>query len=124
MDLISLFISQASQPATLPADPAGALNFVKGAYTSKEWTLLVGAVLMIVVRIATLIKPLASRLPAESAKWIAMGLGVASSLGTNLLAGAGWVYAIVNGVTAGFLAIGTWETMKQLPGMKKKEEEE
>lgn len=96
--------------------PDEAVSFVREAYASKSWTLAVGGVLMLSVRVLGAIKPVAARLPAGSQRWLALGLAAASSAGTALVAGASWALAAVNGVTAGLLAIGTWEALgKALP---------
>lgn len=107
-------------PASLPVDPSAVVAFIQEAYHAKSWTLVVAAVLMVIVRVAMAAKPLAARLPPSAAKWLAVGLAFAGSLGTNLLAGGGWVLALVNGATAGLAAVGTWEVVGQhLPGLKK-----
>jgi hypothetical protein len=99
------------EPSSLPSDPLGSLAFIKGAYESKAWTLLVAAVLMVAVRLVTMFKVVYTKLPPEGAKWLALTLSVASSLGTNLLTGSGWTLAIINGMTAGLMAVGAWEAI-------------
>lgn len=99
----------ALNPASVPTDLTGILGFFKLTHDSKEWGLLIGGVLTLVVRLLTLLKPLADKLPPEQTKWLAMGLAMVTSVSTGLLAGIPWFKVLVDGATVGAAALGGWE---------------
>ncbi len=99
----------ALQPASLPADPSGILAFFKQTHDSKEWGLLIGGIITLLVRLLTLLKPLADKLPPEKTKWLAMGLAMLGSIATGLLAGIPWYKVLVDGAQMGAAALGGWE---------------
>ncbi len=95
--------------ASLPSDPSGILAFFKQTHDSKEWGLLIGGGITLLVRLLTLLKPLADKLPPEQTKWLAMGLAMSSSIATGLMSGIPWFKVLVDGATVGAAALGGWE---------------
>ena len=99
----------ALDPVTVPSDPAGIIAFFKETHDTKAWSLLIGGVITLLVRLLTLLKPLAEKLPPEQTKWLAMGLAMLGSIATGLLANVAWYKVIADGVQTGAAALGGWE---------------
>lgn len=102
-------LAQASAPVVVPDDVAGLIKFFQDTHQSKAYALLVGGAITVLVRLLTLLKPLAEKLPPEKTKWLAMGLALLGSAATGLLAGVAWYRVILDGVSAGMAALGGWE---------------
>ncbi len=102
-------LAQASAPVVVPEDFAGMIAFFKSTHDSKAYALLFGGALTVLVRLLTLAKPLAAKLPPAATKWLAMGLAMLGSISTGLLSGVVWYTVIVDGVTVGVAALGGWE---------------
>ncbi len=96
-------------PASLPTDPAGILGFFKQMHETKEWSLLIGGVITLLVRLLTLLKPLAEKLPPEATKWLAMALAMLGSIATGLMAKIPWYKVLLDGIQVGTAAMGGWE---------------
>lgn len=103
------FAEAATLPALLPEDPASLVVWVRTHFDTGEYALAVGAIITVIVRLATATKKMQERLPPDVRKWLAMGIAMLTAIGSALLVGAGWMTAIVNGVLAGFTAVGGWE---------------
>lgn len=99
----------AIDPVIVPDDPSGIVAFFKEMHDSKSWSLLIGGVITLLVRLLTLLKPLAEKLPPEHTKWLAMGLAMLGSIATGLLASVPWYKVIADGVQTGAAALGGWE---------------
>lgn len=99
----------ALDPVTVPDDPAGIIAFFKDTHAGKSWSLLIGGVITLLVRLLTLLKPLAAKLPPEQTKWLAMALAMLGSIATGLLAGVAWYKVIADGIQTGAAALGGWE---------------
>lgn len=102
-------VAFAQSPASLPSDAAGIVAFFKQTHDSKEWGLFIGGVITLLVRLLTLLKPLAEKLPPEHTKWLAMGLAMLGSIATGLLASVPWYKVLVDGAQTGAAALGGWE---------------
>jgi hypothetical protein len=107
MPLVAL--AQASAPASLPADLPGIVAFFEQTHASKEYALMIGGIITVLVRLLTLLKPLAAKLPPEQTKWLAMGLAMLGSAATGLLAHVPWYNVVIDGLTSGAAALGGWE---------------
>lgn len=99
----------ASSPATVPDDLAGIIAFFKATHASKAHALMIGGALTVLVRLLTLAKPLADKLPPSATKWVAMSLAMLGSISTGLLAGVPWYTVIIDGAQVGVAAMGGWE---------------
>lgn len=99
----------ALDPVTVPGDAAGVIALLKATHDSKEWGLLIGIVITVLVRVLTLLKPLAAKLPPEQTKWLAMGLAMLGSIATGLLAHVPWYKVLIDGLQSGTAALGGWE---------------
>lgn len=107
----------ALQPASLPEDPSAILAWFKETHSGHSWGLLIGGVITLLVRLLTLLKPLADKLPPEQTKWLAMGLAMLGSISTGLMAGVAWYKVLADGVQIGAAALGGWEfVLKPLLG--------
>jgi hypothetical protein len=102
-------LAQSSAPVVVPDDLAGIIAFFKSTHDSKAYALLFGGLLTVLVRLLTLAKPLAAKLPPEATKYLAMGLAMLGSIATGLLSGVVWYTVIIDGVTVGVAALGGWE---------------
>lgn len=101
--------AQASSIPVFPSDATGVIAWFQATHAAGNWSLLIGGVITLFVRMLTLLKPLADKLPAESAKYIAMALAVLGSVATGLLAGTAWYKVLLDGIEVGMTAIGGWE---------------
>lgn len=99
----------AQEAASLPVDPASLLGWFAETHKAGHWSLLIGGALTLVLRFAPVLKPLLDKLPAESTKWVAMGVAMLGSIATGLMAGVAWYKVLVDGATVGVAAIGGWE---------------
>jgi hypothetical protein len=95
--------------ASLPNDPAGILAFFKQTHDAGEWSLVIGGVITLLVRLLTLLKPLAEKLPPEATKWLAMALAMLGSAATGFMAHVPWYKVLADGVQVGAAALGGWE---------------
>jgi|APSaa5957512622_1039677.scaffolds.fasta_scaffold23974_3 hypothetical protein len=83
------------------------------AIKSKNWPLVVGLSLMLLVFVANKLG-LKNLVGPKAVPWVALGIAVAGTIGTGLMAGLGWVECILQGVLTGAAAIGGWELLKGL----------
>lgn len=96
-------------PATLPNDVGGIVAWFKQTHEAGEWSLVIGGAVTLLVRLLTLLKPLADKLPPEATKWLAMGLAMLGSIATGLMAKIAWYKVILDGLQVGAAALGGWE---------------
>lgn len=103
-------IAFAQQAASLPTDVPGIIAWFKDTHAAGHWSLLIGGALTLFLRFAPLVKPWLDKLPAESTKWVAMGLAMLGSISTGFMAGnVPWYTVLFNGLHVGVAAIGGWE---------------
>ncbi len=101
--------AQASQPSSLPSDAAGIVAFFRDTHANGSWSLAIGGAITLLVRLLTLLRPLADKLPAEAVEWVAMALAMLGSIATGLMSGIVWYKVLADGVQVGVAAIGGWE---------------
>jgi len=75
-----------------------------------QWSLFAGALIMLVLWVANK-AGLKDRFGAAAIPWIAVGLGVLSSVGVALGSGMDWVQALIGGLIAGLSSVGLWEAV-------------
>jgi hypothetical protein len=102
-------IAFAQEAASLPSDLPGVIGWFAQTHAAGEWSLLIGGALTLLVRLLTLLRPLADKLPPEATKWLAMGLAMLGSAATGLLSHVPWYKVVADGVLVGVAAIGGWE---------------
>lgn len=101
-------------------DPGGFLQTIIQAVHDKNWSYVVGAVLMFLVWIVR--KYFWASLPTAYVPWLAAGLGVIVDVSLSLIANVIWWKAILSGLTSGAAAIALWELVfKHLLGTKDEE---
>jgi len=126
-------VEEGAEEATVegaePVDPAEEIAEIEEAVEdafalieaikSKNWPLAVGLILMLLVFVANKLG-LKKLVGPKALPWVAMGLAVAGTIGTGLIAGLGWADSIMQGILAGVVAIGGWELLlKHFLGDKK-----
>jgi len=88
------------------------------AIESKQWPLAIGFILMLVVFAMNKVG-LKDKVGAKAVPWVALGLAVASTVGVALSSGVAVSTAVIQGLTAGLAAIGSWEGLfKHILGAK------
>tara|TARA_Y100000034_G_scaffold133455_1_gene198955 strand:- start:995 stop:1474 length:480 start_codon:yes stop_codon:yes gene_type:complete len=88
------------------------------AIESKNWPLAIGFILMLVVFGANKFG-LKDKVGSKAVPWVALGLAVASTVGVALSSGVAVSTAVIQGLTAGLAAIGSWEGLfKHILGTK------
>lgn len=98
-------------------DPIEQTNLLVKAVRSKEWGVVVGIVLMLVV---WGVGWFWSALPNSWIPTLAIVLGVTGTVGVELSFGGVWWRAILSGLTTGITSTGCWEAFgKQLLGSRK-----
>lgn len=103
--------------AQVPEDLSGLVAFFKQTHDDKAYGLLIGGVITVLVRLLTLLKPLAEKLPPEKTKYLAMALAMLGAVATGLTTGVPWYKVIVDGLSTGAAALGGWEfVLKPLLG--------
>jgi hypothetical protein len=95
--------------ASLPSDPSALLTWFAETHAAGHWSLLIGGALTLFLRFAPLVKPLLDKLPAETTKWVAMGVAMVGSIATGLMAGVPLYKVMITGAQVGAAAIGGWE---------------
>lgn len=104
----------AQQAAALPAaadsvaiDPTQAASGLMDAISSKQWGLVIGFGIMVLVWIVrTFVLP---KLNTKWLPWIATVVGGALAFATAMVADpAAWLPAVLSGIQAGLAAAGTW----------------
>jgi len=121
--VMSMVEKAALPPATeetkeaLPPAPEGVLaggnvtehtGALVDAAHSKEWGVLAGLVLMLVVYFVGLFW---SSIPGHVLPWLSIVLGILGTVGIDMAHGLVWWKAILSGLTTGVSATGFWETL-------------
>lgn len=99
------------EDAAVPEDLEEAVDltsFLVDAFQSKEWTLFLGALLMLLVFVLRYFK-LLDKLPEAAIGWVAAGVGIVAAVGVSLASGAPVGSALIGGFTTGAAASGLWE---------------
>lgn len=110
-------VALAQEAASLPSDVSGIVAFFQKTHDEKAWSLFIGGMITLLVRLLTLLKPLAEKLPPEATKWLAAGLAMLGSVSTGLMAGVAWYKVLVDGFLVLGAALGGWEfVLKPLLG--------
>lgn len=92
-------------------DPAELINAIADASQAKNWALMAGLIITLVVAAARWVK-LLEWLPKSAMKWVAGALAALTSVGTHLVAGnADIMSMIVTAVSTGVAAVGGWEML-------------
>jgi hypothetical protein len=109
-------------PETVPETLDEAIEDVSlliQALDSKSWPVVVGFALMVVVFILNKLG-LKDKVGSKAVPWVTMGIAIAATVGVALASGSEVLDAVIQGVTAGLAAIGSWEVIfKKLLGSKK-----
>jgi hypothetical protein len=106
-------------------DPVGFWQTISNAIHDKNWSYVVGGILMFLVwGVRKLWSLITKQATSETAKkalpWIALSLGVVLEIALGLTTGVTWWKALVSGLTSGGSAIALWEAVfKHLMGEKK-----
>lgn len=91
-------------------DPTTFTDSIKTAYAAKEWGVLVGFILMLVVFL--IVKFLWKTLPVAWIPYMSIAFGVLGDVGWQLaIGGQVWWRAILAGLTSGATATGMWELL-------------
>lgn len=96
--------------ATTALDALG--HQLVGAVHGSQWGLAIGLALMLLIRVAGLLR-LLEWIPSEGKRWLAIGLSLAGALATSLVGGAAWYETVLAGLQVGLIAIGSWELAKR-----------
>jgi len=109
--LLAVFCVPVSALAANAESVPGLIGIIKDGFGTGQWALVVGAAIMILVRLA---RPFVEKLVDNeklkpALKWIAAILGVLAAFAGMLLAGQGWIAAVVTGLVTGPAAVGLWE---------------
>ena len=108
-------------PQTLD-EAADTVGLLVKAVQDKNWALVVGFLMMLLVFIANKFG-LKDKVGTKAIPWVVMGMSVASVSGAALIAGVAIPEVIMQGVLAGVAAIGGWELMFKHLLVKKTAEE-
>jgi hypothetical protein len=95
-------------PAVAPnpeEDLGGFLSAVGDAFKNKNWGVLAGLIIMLVVWVVGKFVP---KMSPKYLPWVSAGLGILGSISTDLFAGGVWYTAIFNGLLIGAAASGMW----------------
>lgn len=91
-------------------DPTTFVENIKTAYAAKEWGVLIGFILMLIVFLV--VKYLWKAFPAKWLPYMSIALGVIGDVGWQLAIGSQtWWRAILSGLTSGATATGLWELL-------------
>ena len=112
-------IPGAPLPAVNAEDPGQIVKFILQAIKESKWAWLVGLLLMLLTWLVN--KILKNKIPKKVLPWIAISLGVATSIAMSFASGMLWYEAIGNGISLGLAAAGGWSVVgKQLLPTQKK----
>jgi hypothetical protein len=85
------------------------LNMFLDAIAQHHWPVVAGTVISFLVYVANRYG-LKDKIGAKYVPWVAAGLGILSSIGTQLLSGgSNWQNSVSQGLAAGLAATGLWE---------------
>jgi hypothetical protein len=74
-----------------------------------NWILFTGILIMLLIFVLDKIVKLKDRLPKTAVPWVAAALGIVGSIAAQLTTGLPWGQALLQGFTAGVVAVGLWE---------------
>ena len=102
-------------------DPTTFVQKIQAAAKSKEWGILFGFIIMLIVYIV--VKFLWKAFPVAWLPWLSITMGVLADVGLDLSAGGkAWWQAILSGLTTGAAASGLWSAVgKKVLGSQTKE---
>lgn len=99
-------------------------EFIANAIQNKDWALLAGFLLSLLVAFANRFG-LKDKVGGAAVPWVTSGIAVVGAVGASLMAGLPVLEAVSQGLVAGVAAIGGWEMiLKHLMGGKTEEIEE
>jgi hypothetical protein len=101
------------EPAPAPApevDLDDTVDQIVDAASSKDWILLAGLALTLLVHLANKIG-LKNKVGATAVPWVTAGTGVLAAIGTGLVSGVPVATVIMDGLLVGVTAIGGWEML-------------
>lgn len=105
-----------------PTQEGTYVTWVIKAIESKNWPLLAGVLIMLVLLVANKLG-LKNKVNKKFIPWIGVLMAVLTSVGTMLVTGIDWKDALVQGFLVGAAASGLWELLKnQLNKWLKKKE--
>jgi hypothetical protein len=106
------------EPPLIPIqkDPLTWLEEISAAFHEKNWSFVVGAILMLLIwGVRRAWSAITKKATTDAAKkalpWIALGLGVLLDISTGLINGISWWKAILSGLVSGGSAIALWESV-------------
>lgn len=91
-------------------DVSDQVSLIAEAIESKNWALLAGLLLSLLVAVANRFG-LKDKVGSKAIPWVTTGVAVAGAVGAALLAGVPVMQALSQGVVAGAAAIGGWEML-------------
>lgn len=92
------------------------------AIQSKNWPVVAGLILMLLVFIANKFG-LKDKVGAKAIPWVSLVIGVFATSGMALASGVAVTEALIQGLSAGLAAVGSWETLfKHILGGSSSEE--
>ena len=91
-------------------DVSDQVSLIAEAIESKNWGLLAGLLLSLLVAVANRFG-LKDKVGGKAIPWVTTGIAVAGAVGAALLAGVPVMQALSQGVVAGAAAIGGWEML-------------
>lgn len=104
----------APAPTPNPDDLGGILSAIVDAFKAKNWGILAGLVIMLVV---WGVKKFIPKIPTNYLPWISAALGMLAAMATDLISGGTWYVVLFNGLLVGAAASGLWSLVgKQIFG--------
>lgn len=88
----------------------GSLEVLSKAYTSHEWAMLAGAVLMLLIGLVRQTRVLSS-LPTKLVPWATIGVAVATSFGLGLTQHQSLSTMLATAFSTALVAVGSWEAV-------------
>ena len=80
------------------------------AIQSKNWPVVAGIILMLLVFVANKFG-LKDKVGAKAIPWVSLAIGVFATSGMALASGVAVTEALIQGLSAGLAAVGSWETL-------------
>jgi hypothetical protein len=104
------------------ADPATAATDLWNQLAAGNWVLAFGALATLLTRLLH-VGGLRQKIPKQYLPWAAMVLGILSQASASMVGGEPWSKALLLGIVAGLVGIGSWELgLKKAPILRKKPE--
>jgi hypothetical protein len=89
-----------------------------------NWVLFTGILIMLLIFVLDKVVKLKDRLPKNAVPWVAAAMGIVGSIAAQLTTGIPWGQALLQGFTAGVVAVGLWELIFKAVLNKKKADPE